>query len=208
MSDGTSVRASYRPAQDSGEHGSYGHGVHTPGKVLLHHIPLKFVHDRVAGGNRRAVDVSIALIPFIDFLITLVVFLLTSFSASGELLAQRPNLVMPVASHVVDLEVAPIIAIDPQVVTLDNRRMADTATLAASANLERIEQLVQDLETMRRNWSVLHPREPFQGTVVLQADRNVDFRVVKKVMFSAAQAGYTNVSFAVNQGGSGESAEE
>ncbi len=179
--------------------------IHAPGRVLLHHIPLKFVHDRVAGGGRRAVDVSIALIPFIDFLITLVVFLLTSFSASGELLAQRPNLVMPNASNTVDLEIAPIVAIDPQVVTLDNRRMADTPTLASNAQLERIEQLVQDLETLRRNWSVLHPREPFPGTIILQADRNVDFRVVKKVMFSAAQAGYTNVSFAVNQGGGASS---
>lgn len=177
--------------------------IHNPGRVLLHHIPLKFVHDRVAGGGRKGVDVSIALIPFIDFLITLVVFLLTSFSATGELLAQRPNLVMPEASNVIDLEIAPIIAIDPQVVTLDNRRMADTASLAASPQLERIEQLVQDLETLKRNWSILHPNDQFTGTVILQADRNVDFRVVKKVMFSAAQAGYTNVSFAVNQGGGG-----
>lgn len=175
--------------------------IQTPGRVLLHHIPLKFVHDRVAGGGRKGVDVSIALIPFIDFLITLVVFLLTSFSATGELLAQRPNLVMPEAINVNDLEIAPIIAIDPQVVTLDNRRMADTASLAASPQLERIEQLVQDLETLRRNWSVLHPRDQFTGAVILQADRGVDFRVIKKVMFSAAQAGYTNVNFAVNQGG-------
>jgi biopolymer transport protein ExbD len=177
--------------------------IHNPGRVLLHHIPLKFVADKVAGGGRKATDVSIALIPFIDFLVTLVVFLLTSFSASGELLAQRPNLVMPEAAHTEDLEIAPIIAIDPNVVTLDNRRMADTETLLASHDLERIEQLVQDLETLRRNWTVLHPREPFNGTVILQADRNVDFLVVKKVMFSAAQAGYTNVSFAVNQGPGG-----
>ena len=178
--------------------------IHHPGRVLLHHIPLKFVNDRVAGGGRKSTDVSIALIPFIDFLITLVVFLLTSFSASGELLAQRPNLVMPVASNVHAIDIAPIIAIDPSVVTLDNRRMADTQTLAAAAGLERIEPLVQDLETLRRNWTVLHPRDPFQGTVILQADRNVDFRVIKKVMFSAAQAGYTNISFAVNQGSSDE----
>lgn len=174
--------------------------IHSPGKVLLHHIPLKFVHDRVAGGGKKSVDVAIALVPFIDFLITLVVFLLTSFSASGELLAQRPNLVMPTATNTGNLETAPIIAIDPQVVTLDNRRMADTQTLASTPTLERIEQLVGDLETMRRNWSVLHPREPFAGAVILQADRNVDFRVIKKVMFSAAQAGYTNIHFAVNQG--------
>lgn len=175
--------------------------IHQPGRVLLHQIPLKFVHDRVAGGGRKNTDVSIILVPFIDFLITLVVFLLTSFSASGELLAQRPGLVMPTAVNATALEVAPIVAIDPQVVTLDNRRMADTQTLASSHELERIEQLVQDLETTRRNWQVLHPREEFTGTVILQADEGIDFVVVKKVMFSAAQAGYTNVAFAVNQGG-------
>ena|SRR5687768_8979324 len=172
-----------------------------PGRVLLHGIPLRFVRNRVAGGGRKATDASIALVPFIDFLITLVVFLLTSFSASGELLAQQPNLRMPDASNVVDLEISPIVAINPQVVTLDGLRIADTQTLAASPQVERIEQLVQNLETMKRNWSILHPQQPFPGTIILQADQHIDFRVVKKVMFSAAQAGYANVSFAVNRRG-------
>jgi biopolymer transport protein ExbD len=182
--------------------------IRTPGRVLLHHIPLKFVADKVAGGGRKATDVAVALIPFIDFLITLVVFLLTSFSASGELLAQRPNLIMPAAVNTDDLQIAPIIAIDAEVVTLDHRRMASTRDLAQTHGLERIEPLVQDLETLHRNWTVLHPREPFTGAVILQADRRVDFLVIKKVMFSAAQAGYTNVSFAVNQGSGGGSSEE
>jgi len=177
--------------------------IHKPGKVLLHHIPLKFVRKKVAGGGRKAMDHEIPLVPFIDFLITLVVFLLTSFSASGELLAQQPNLKMPDARHVTDLEIQPIIAINPEVITLDGRRMADTPTLAADARVERIEQLIQDLETLKRNWSILHPSEPFSGTVIMQADRNIDFRVVKKVMFSCAQAGYANVSFAVNRVGGG-----
>ncbi|AKF03328.1 Adventurous gliding motility protein S [Sandaracinus amylolyticus] len=155
----------------------------------------------MAGGGRKSMDSQIPLVPFIDFLITLVVFLLSSFSASGELLSQRPNLVMPNATNAIDLELAPIVAIDARVVTLDGRRMADTPTLAANAGLERIEQLVSDLETLRRNWSILHAREPFPGTVIVQADRSIDFRVIKKVMFSAAQAGYTNISFAVNQTG-------
>ncbi len=172
-----------------------------PGRVMLHHIPLKFVTGRVTGHGRKSVDASITLVPFIDFLITLVVFLLTSFSATGELLAQQPNLRMPDASHVTQLEIAPIIAINPQVVTLDGRRMADTNSLASSPQIERIEQLVQDLETLKRNWSILHPNQPFPGTCIIQADRSIDFRVIKKVMFSAAQAGYSNISFAVNRRG-------
>lgn len=175
--------------------------VHTPGRVLLHHIPLKFVKNRVAGGGRKPIDASIALVPFIDFLITLVVFLLSSFSATGELIAQQPSIKMPDATNAVDLEIAPIIAIDANVITLDGRRMADTRTLAAQPQLERIERLVQDLETLKRNWSILHPAEPFPGTIIMQADEAVDFRVIKKVMFSAGQAGYANISFAVNRRG-------
>ena len=131
--------------------------VKVPQKILLRNVPLKFVQKKVSGHGAKAVDSSIPLVPFIDFLITLVVFLLTSFSATGELLAQQPNLRMPEASNVTDLEVSEIIAINPAVVTLNGRRMADTDTLAQSAQVERIEQLVQDLETAKRNWSTLHP---------------------------------------------------
>lgn len=175
--------------------------IHRPGKVLLHHVPLKFVRSKVTGHGKKSVDHEIPLVPFIDFLVTLVVFLLTSFSASGELLAQQPNLKMPDAKNVVDLEIQPVIAINPDVITLDGRRMADTRTLAQDARVERMEQLIQDLETLKRNWSILHPTDPFSGTVVLQADRSIDFRVIKKVMFSCAQAGYANISFAVNRVG-------
>lgn len=170
-----------------------------PGKVLLRSVPLKFVSKKVTGHGRKNTNVEIPLIPFIDFLIVLVVFLLISFSASGELLAQKPNLTMPKAGNVVNLDIAPIIAIDPIVVTLDGRRMADTATLAADPKVERIEQMIQDLETLKRNWSILHPQEPFPGQVVLQADVSIDYRVIKKIMFSSSQAGYANVSFAVNR---------
>ena len=171
------------------------------GKVFFCDILLMFVVKKVQGHGAKAVDVAIPLVPFIDFLIVLVVFLLTSFSASGELLAQQPNLRMPTAANVVDLKISPIIAINPQVMTLDGRRMADTQSLASNPQMERIEQVVQDLETLKRNWSILHPSQPFPATVIIQADEHIDFRVIKKAMFSAAQAGYSNISFAVNRGG-------
>ncbi len=178
--------------------------IHKPGKVLLTRVPLKFVRTKVTGGGRKHVDHEIPLVPFIDFLVTLVVFLLTSFSASGELLAQQPNLKMPDAKNVVNLEIQPVVAINSEVITLDGRRMADTRTLGADARVERMEQMIQDLETLKRNWSILHPSQPFPGTVILQADKAIDFRVIKKVMFSCAQAGYANISFAVNRRGDSE----
>ena len=170
-----------------------------PEPELLHHIPLKFVRDCVYGHARKAVDHQIPLIPFIDFLIVLVIFLLTSFSAPGELIAQQPTITMPDAKNTEQIEISPIIAVDERVITLDGTRVADTQTQGQSAQVDRIEPLISGLEAEKRKWETIHPSEPFAGQVIVQADRNIDFRVVKKVMFSAAAAGYGNVSFAVNQ---------
>jgi biopolymer transport protein ExbD len=175
--------------------------IQKPKRVLLAKVPLNFVAKKVGGGGHKSANHEIPLVPFIDFLIVLVVFLLMSFSASGELLAQQPNLKMPDAYNTGTLEIAPVIAVNPVVVTLDGRRMADTQTLAQKAEVERIEPLIQDLETLKRNWSILHPRDPFAGEVIIQADVGIDYRVIKKVMFSASQAGYANISFAVNKKG-------
>ena len=173
--------------------------IQRPEPVLLHNIPLRFVRDRVSGHGRKSVDHQIPLIPFIDFLIVLVIFLLMSFSASGELVAQQPTITMPQAKNTEQIEVSPIIAVDERVITLDGTRVADTQTQGQAAQVDRIEPLIQGLETEKRKWETIHPSEPFAGQVIVQADRNIDFRVVKKVMFSAAAAGYGTVSFAVNQ---------
>jgi biopolymer transport protein ExbD len=170
-----------------------------PEPELLRNIPLKFVRDRVSGHGRKEVDHQIPLIPFIDFLIVLVIFLLMSFSASGELIAQQPTITMPDAKNTEQIEISPIVAVDERVITLDGTRVADTQTQGQSAQVDRIEPLIQGLEAEKRKWETIHPSEPFAGQVIVQADRNIDFRVVKKVMFSAAAAGYGNVSFAVNQ---------
>jgi biopolymer transport protein ExbD len=170
-----------------------------PQPELLRTIPLRFVRARVSGHGRKEVDHQIPLIPFIDFLIVLVIFLLMSFSASGELIAQQPTIKMPDANNTQQIEISPIIAVDERVITLDGSRVADTQTQGQSAQVDRIEPLISGLEAEKRKWETIHPSEPFAGQVIVQADRNIDFRVVKKVMFSAAAAGYGNVSFAVNQ---------
>ena len=174
--------------------------VRRPSRVLLRNIPLHFVSNRTGGSGAKPVDSELPLVPIIDLLICMVVFLLMSFGASGELIAQKPSIAMPKAVSGDELDPAPTVAIDPVVITLDDMRVADTATLAHDARLERIEELVQRLETMKRNWQMLHPRDEFSGELTLQADVSIDYRVIKKVMYSAAQAGYPKIRFAVNRG--------
>ncbi|MBK8170804.1 MAG: biopolymer transporter ExbD [Sandaracinaceae bacterium] len=171
-----------------------------PGKVLFTQIPLSFVSKKVNGGGHKAVDAQIPLVPFIDFLIVLVVFLLMSF-ANETVQSNVPNLTMPRATNTEDLEDAPVIAINPQVVLLNGIRVADTQSLGGSATMERIEPLIQNLTTLKRNYAMLHPNGQFAGAVIIMADENIDYRVIKKVMFSTAQSGYSQISFAVNRQG-------
>jgi biopolymer transport protein ExbD len=97
---------------------------------------------------------------------------------------------------------APIIEINRHRVSLDGREVIGTDGLATDASISRIEPLVRDLETTAHNWTILHPGEEHPQAVIIQADANTDYRVIKKVLFSAAQAGFSNISFAVNDVGS------
>ena len=83
--------------------------IEVPGRRLLKQIPLRSVRQAVVGGTSRAVNFELPLIPFIDFLLCIVLFLLASFSATGEPLDQpvRP----PRAVNTLSLVEAPMIAI-------------------------------------------------------------------------------------------------
>lgn len=165
--------------------------VHAPGAR-----GIRALSSFAASGGRakRKVDAQITLVPFIDFLLTVVVFLLMSFSSSGEVTV-LPGL--PDAANGADVEQAPVVAIDADQVTIDGRRVADTRALMADGRLERVEPLVRDLEVARDNYGVLHPGETFPGQVVVQASRDVDYRAIRKVLFSVGQAGYGGVQLAV-----------
>ena len=76
--------------------------ISVPGRRLLHQIPLHFVTKKAAGGGARAVNHEIPLIPFIDFLLCIVLFLLASFSATGELPIDK-NVKLPNAENVLEI---------------------------------------------------------------------------------------------------------
>ena len=176
--------------------------VHKPEKVLLHKIPLKFVQEKVGGGGKKSVDQSLPLVPFIDFLITIVVFLIMQFGSSITI--SNANITMPNARNATQVELAPIVAVSPRAVTLDgNDLQTSTDELARQNELAPIQPLVRGLEILKRNYGMIHPGETFPGQIILQADESVDFQVIKAVMFSAASAGYTNISFLVNDVGGG-----
>ncbi len=167
-----------------------------PGRRLMHHVPLKFVHKRVTGGSHRSTNASLSLTSMIDFLVVTVVFLLITFSASGETPTAK-GVKLPDAENTLDMVDAPMVGISGSLILVDGNPAGNTRAIEDSKRLQRIDELFNILKAKREVWKQLHPGREFPGIVVLQIDQDVQAIVVKSVFQTAAFAGYPNVSFMV-----------
>jgi biopolymer transport protein ExbD len=173
--------------------------IEAPKPHLYHSIGLEAAKGKLGGGGRKKLDAPLNLVAYIDMMTVLVIFLLMTFSASGEILFVQKNITLPDAHNWSELERAPVIGVTKDVVTLDGRQVATGEELlkdSATGDM-KIAELHDELVTAKNNYKLLHPQEDFKGVCVIQSDKNVEFKMLRKVMFSAAAAGYQNVNFAV-----------
>jgi biopolymer transport protein ExbD len=164
----------------------------------------RFQGSRVLGGKiahgKKSVDTTLNVVPMVDIMVMLVLFLLQQFSATGEVLYMQKDIKLPDARHGQAIEVAPVVAISADQLVLSGRKVADLAAIEKDPFLAipALEELLRD---ERKRWEFVHQNDPdrdraWRGEVNIQADVAVPFRLVKRVMYSAAQAGYPNVNFA------------
>src|SRR3954454_13829333 len=172
--------------------------IHEPGRRLMHFVPLKFVQKRVTGGGGRSVAAGLNLTSMIDFLVTIVVFLLASFSASGEIPVDK-NVKLPKAENTIDMVDAPMLSITGSQVLADGTAAGSTRAIEEAGRLQRIDELFNILKSKREMWKATNPGKSFPGVCILQVDQEVPALVVKSVFQTAAFAGYPNVSFMVGQ---------
>jgi biopolymer transport protein ExbD len=176
----------------------HSHVIHTPGKVLMRHVPLKFVWNKVMGHGKKGVNAGLNLVSFIDFLVVTVIFLLMSFSASGEMVVDK-NVKLPKAENVEDVIDAPMIAVNGNQVLVDGTLAGSTRAIEELGRLQKIDELFNLLKAKRELWKTVQPNKPFPGVAILQVDQEVPALVVKSVFQTAAFAGYPNVSFMVQR---------
>ena len=105
---------------------------------------------------------------------------------------------LPDAVHGAQLERAPVISVSPDAVTFDGRQVATTEDLT-KGDLLNVPELEDALREEKRRYEQIHvndPDHPFKGLVNVQADKRIQFKVIKRVMFSCNQSGFGNINFA------------
>lgn len=174
--------------------------IHEPGRRLMHDIRLKFVQKKVSGHGGRSTNAGLSLTSMIDFLVVTVVFLLMTFSASGETPVNK-NVKLPEAENTMDMLDAPMVAITGSTILVNGNQAGNTRAIEDSKRFQRVDELFNILKNMREQYKQVHPGKEFPGVAILQIDQDVPAVVVKSVFQTAAFAGYPNVSFMVNAAG-------
>jgi len=177
----------------------------TPGKR-----PAKrFEKSRVLGGKisrgRKATNAELNVVPMVDMMTMLVIFLLQQFSSTGEVLYMQKDIKLPDSRHGQIIELAPVVAISGTEIAVVGVKVADLAELDRDAGYLNIPALEEKLRDEKKRWDFIHQQDPekkWEGMVNIQADKAVPFRVVKRVMYSCGVAGYFNVNLAALDVGS------
>lgn len=174
-----------------------------PGADIRRFLPLQFV--KRSAFCRRPLQVELCLTPFVGLLLVITLYLLPTFSASGELLCNCRQPDLPEAKAVLDLQLAPVVAISRDSVTLNGDPKAATSALATQADRPiPIPLLYEDLLVLKHNYKLLHPSaQEWPGRVLIQAEKDLDYGVIRKVMVSCAAAGYNRAQLAVKHTATG-----
>src|SRR5512138_647371 len=151
----------------------------------------RFERSKVLGGKfgrgRRAVNADLNVVPMVDMMTMLVIFLLQQFSATGEIIFMQKDIKLPEANHGQMIEVAPVVAINAEEIAVTGQKVAMLADLERDSGYLNIPGLEERLRDEKKRWEFIHQQDPdkkWDGIVNIQADQKVPFRIVKRVMYS------------------------
>jgi len=183
--------------------------IYAPGKRDRKH--------KVNLGGRSSIA-SLSLTPMVDMFTILVVFLLQNYNATGEVLYIPKDVQLPKASQIKELKPAHVVIVTKTDLILDKETVGKLAQvknqkdwLIPGLRDSLIEALRQDeikakqamtqkitnaLPGAIKPYATPVPEES-RRKITVQADKNIDFLTMKKIMFTVTEAGASEINFAV-----------
>jgi biopolymer transport protein ExbD len=125
----------------------------------------------------------------VDILTLLLVFLIQSFSAEGNLITVSDDLQLPQSNSVQQPKPALTIEITQKAVQAEGKILCEVGAIKSSDGL-----LIEGLHAF-----MLEKKKTVADTsggmdVIIQCDENIPFEIVKKVMFTCSKAGFEDFS--------------
>lgn len=156
--------------------------------------------------RRTPSSFKIQITSMVDMFVILLVFLLKTYSTSPVNITPKDGLRLPESSSLVDpVDVVKLVVSrdgvfveDKKVIELNQGRLPASAIDANDSSFLR--SLFDELDArakLAKGISQVNDSFEFDGKVLMQADRELSYDVLQKVMYTSMMAGYADVKLAV-----------
>ncbi len=143
-----------------------------------------FLHPEEGGRHKKSINADLLLTALIDAFSILVIFLLMSFSSTGEILFINKDTELPKAKLIDTLERNPVVKVEGGAMFVEDKEV-------------KPEGLIAELIELRKQFAEMRPGEEYPGIVTVQADRRVKYEVLNQIVLAASAAGFGDIRFAV-----------
>jgi biopolymer transport protein ExbD len=162
------------------------------------HAPTK----RRAGRGRKPSLATLNITSMLDMFTILIIFLLKSYSAEGVILTIPADLHLPSSTTQTVPEPGLVVEVTTKNLIVDGKLLSEDVASIMNSDSLMIEDLYQYLSVRARQYEEImaaNPNAVFTGKLVLQGDREIPFKLLKKILYTCGQAGFINQSLAVFQ---------
>lgn len=157
-------------------------------------------HFRIPRASSRKRIKQLNITSLIDIFTILLVFLLKNYSVEGDIVTIAPNLDLPAAA----VEKKPtrdyLVSISKDYITVEQEHLVDIDQLPTDELT--IPELKAELLDHRQKVEAIQQTNDavsFTGKVLLQGDKDTPFRVLKQVMYTCGESGYTDISLVLRK---------
>ena len=164
-------------------------------------------HDQtftIVTGHKRAKrgSFTLRLTSMIDMFTILLVFLLKSYSAEGQIVTVTKDLKLPVSTSEKSPELTSVVSVTTEWILLDGRPVERIETILSQSDLlipNLHDELLQLRAITESIGGISDRMAGFKGKIAIQGDRNITFELMKRIMLTCGKVGYTNMHLTVMQ---------
>ncbi len=151
--------------------------------------------------RNRVVTATLSLTALMDVFTIILLFLLKSYSAEGDIMSIDSKLVLPVSTATEITRTSLLLQVTPDDIIVEGEKVISVKEASAGKEMlveplyEKLNEIAKRTEYIARSNKALD----FTGLIVIQGDKRIPFRLLEKVMYTSGQAGYNGISLAVTK---------
>jgi biopolymer transport protein TolR len=155
------------------------------------------IQKRAERRDRNKQQLDMNLVSLID-IFTILIFFLLSNSSEVELLPSNRAVKLPESTSLRKPRETVVVVVTPDEILVQGRKVAQVADVVNQEG-DLIEPLKAQLEIEASHQTIRKENEAQAKAVTIMGDRQIPYRLLRKVMVTCARANYSEVAFAVRK---------